>query len=394
MYQAIASAVGGCLLSMGLSAQPNAIDQILSHVEQNNQELRAYQSLMQSQELAYKATNNLPNPLASVYYLPFGTHATGDYTEFQIAQSLEFPTVYAARGKWIDRQVDQLQLEYAKLRQAVLLPAKKYCLELIYLAKRAEIEQLRLQQARQVFDQVQLLFTKEQVGILELNKAKIAWMQDQFAVAQLETERRNALLSLQQLNGGEPVAFEQSSFINALGIIASDSLWQEQLARSPSLRVLAGNEAVALQQIKLEKNKVLPNLTAGFNYQGVTEQSYSGVYGGVSIPLWGSRNNVKAARARYQYQQSYTEAVRTELYTNFQEQYNQYQLMLRKFSEYRSTLAGLNSESLLLQAYQLGELSFLDYYVELQFYRQAYDKLLQMEKELHQRQAELLKHQL
>ena len=68
--------------------------------------------------------------------------------------------------------------------------------------------------------------------------------------------------------------------------------------------------------------------------------------------------------------------------------------MLSKFQEYETTLSGLNSDELLLQAYQLGDLSFLEYYMELQFYRQAYDAMLDMQYRLYISQNQLLKHQL
>ena len=70
------------------------------------------------------------------------------------------------------------------------------------------------------------------------------------------------------------------------------------------------------------------------------------------------------------------------------------ELMLKKYNEYQTTMGNLESEDLLFKAYMLGEYSFMDYYVELQFYRNASDKMLQMEKELQLLQAQLLKHQL
>ena len=84
----------------------------------------------------------------------------------------------------------------------------------------------------------------------------------------------------------------------------------------------------------------------------------------------------------------------TTYYIKFKEQYNRYQLLLKKYNEYQITIESLNSESLLFKAYILGEFSFMEYYVELQFYRNALDKMLQMEKEIYQLKAQLLKHQL
>ena len=118
---------------MGGFAQSTQTDQVLQEIEQNNKELNAFQSLMESRKLDFKSRNNLPDPQVAAFYLPFGEHNTGDYSEFQVSQSFEFPTVYAARSKWIDKQTDQLQLEYDQRRQDILLPAKKYCLELICL---------------------------------------------------------------------------------------------------------------------------------------------------------------------------------------------------------------------------------------------------------------------
>ena len=394
MYKITVFVLCGYLISFGLLAQTNDIEQVLDEIERNNKELKAYQSLIESQQLDNKTTNNLPDPQASFYYLPFGTHSTGDYTEFQISQSFEFPTVYAVREKLIDQQEKQLHLKYAKLQQKVLISAKNYCLELILLNKRKSVELLRMQQAKKVLDQTKELYEKEQVGILELNKAKIAWLQNQFTLEQIENDENNTLIALTQLNGDEPVSFDQAVYPGLLEIESFDSIWLEKMSIDPTLISLKENEELSLQRIKLQKNRALPNLTAGYNYQGIPELNYSGVYGGISIQLWNNRHKVKTAKAQYQYQQFYTEAITAEFKSGFQKQYNQYRLLLRKFKEYQTTLDGSNNDFLLLEAYELGEFSFLEYYIELQFYRQAYDKMLQIEYGLNRLKAELLIHQL
>ena len=68
--------------------------------------------------------------------------------------------------------------------------------------------------------------------------------------------------------------------------------------------------------------------------------------------------------------------------------------MLLKYTEYQNTLSALSSDELLLKAYEKGELSFMEYYIELDFYHKAYDTMLEMEGQLQQRKSELLKHQL
>ena len=199
MNKHIVSAICGCLFFVSGFSQDKNIEQLLNEIEQNNTELKGYQSFIESQQLENRSNNNLPDPQLSGFYLPFGDNRTGDYTEYQLSQSFEFPTVYAARGKWNESKSQQLASAYANKRQEVLLKAKNTLLELAYLQKQKTVEAERKTQSKQVFDQIQKLFDTEQVGILDLNKAKIAWIQEQFAVEQIETEIRQDLHCLLKL---------------------------------------------------------------------------------------------------------------------------------------------------------------------------------------------------
>lgn len=394
MYRYIVSAFCGFLISIGAFAQDSNTNDVLKEISQNNRQLQAYRSFIRSQDLGNKAENNLPDPQASAYYLPFGEHETDDYYEYQISQRFEFPTVYAARSKQIDKQQELLELEYEVMRQEVLLEAEKQILKLQNLQQRKELEQKRLEQAQQVYKQIQRLFDAGQIGILELNKAKVAWLQQQFELDQIEITVKSTLMELEKLNGGNAVKADEILFFEDAEIAGMEALWEDKLFTDAQIQLLYAQKAVAGQQVKLEKNKALPDLTVGYNYQGVNSSNYSGFLGGISIPLWNSRNKVKAAEANLEYAQAKTGAETAELYTRLQENYSQYQLLKSKYEEYRETFKDLNSEELLFKAYDLGEFSFLEYYREVEFYRQAHNKMLEMQKELFQLKAELLKHQL
>ena len=114
----------------------------------------------------------------------------------------------------------------------------------------------------------------------------------------------------------------------------------------------------------------------------------------IRIPLWSNKHKVESAEASYSYLTS-SKQIQSDLhYTKLQKQYNNYQSLLIQFRSYENTLSSLNSAELLLKAYELSEISFTEYYMELLFYRQAHDAMLDMENELHQLKSELLKHQL
>ena len=394
MDKYIVFAICGCLFFVTGFSQDRNIGELLNEIEQNNTELKAYQSFIDGQKLQNKSGNNLPDPQLSGYYLPFGDHQTDDYTEFEISQSFEFPSVYAARNKWNNLKAEQLQAAYGEKRQEILLKAKKWLIDFFILQKRKTIEDERKKQSQEVYEQMQELFNREQVGILDLNKAKVSWIQELFVVDQLEAELQNQRTALQTLNGNQPLGLDNLQLNIPFQIQTVADLWNEKLAKDPKLLELKAYEAAAQQNVQLEKTKILPDLSLGYNYQGVNGNNYSGVYGGLTIPLWNSKNKVKAAEANYEYQQSNTQVVQQMLYAKLQQEYNQYQLLLDKYTEYQDTMETLNSEELLFKAYSLGEYSFLEYYMEVQFYRDATDRMLQMEKQLQLLQAQLLIHQL
>src|SRR5680860_832795 len=152
MYKNLVSALCGCLCFVGGFAQTDTTGELLNGIARNNSELKAYRAFIESRQLENKSGNNLPDPQLSAFYLPYGDNSGAEYTEYQISQSFEFPTVYAARGKWNDLQGQELETEYAKLRQEVLLRANKLLTDVSILQKQKGLERTRREQSEQVYD--------------------------------------------------------------------------------------------------------------------------------------------------------------------------------------------------------------------------------------------------
>lgn len=383
-----------CLFSFGLFAQSNELDLMLKEIENNNIELQAYLTLIESSQLELKTTNNLPDPQANVYYLPFGNNSTSAYAEFQLSQSLDFPTVYKARKELIAKQQEQLELDYAIKKQAILLEAKKHYNHLVYLNKSKELAQFRIEQAALVYSQIQKLFEKGQIGILESNKSKIVLLKEQFKISSIENDVSEVLLLLKSLNGGKGITVSPVAYLVNLELIELDVIVEEMQLLSPNSLLLSKMESIAQQEIKLSRNMGLPNLTLGANYQGISGDNYAGLYGGFSLPLWSNRNKVKAAKINYSYHQELSNSEKNKDYRFLEEQFNDYQNSLNKYNQYRNAFDGLNSTSLLLKSYEMGQISFMEYYTEIKFYEEAEDEMLLIEYQLNQLKAEIFKFKL
>ncbi|OSY89301.1 transporter [Tenacibaculum holothuriorum] len=395
MNKRIAFTLCGCLFYMFMTAQETHFNSLFKQIEQNNKELKAFKSFTESEKLKTKSTNNLSDPEVIGYYLPFASQSNAsDYTEFEISQSFEFPTVYAARKKWSNLKAEELDYKYNELKQSVLLKVNKLLVKVISLNKLKKIRENRHQKSKKVYEQILALYQKEQVGILELNKAKIAWMQVRFQVEKTELEQASLLKELANLNGGKSIEFNQNDYLEKSAIETFETLWNNKLTKDPLLNYYNAQENASLQQIKIAQQKTLPNLTLGYNNQGVSGNRISGIMGGISIPLWSTKNKVKAAKYKHQFQVDNKQSKVSNIEAKYFQLYNSYVLLHKKYTDYKNTMESLNSDELIYKAYELGEFSFMEYHLELDFYHKAMDEMLDMELELQLLKTELYKHTL
>lgn len=384
-----------CFLSSPLFSQSEDPNDVLKSIEQNNRQLKAYRLFVKSEVLQQKALNNFSDPEVKAYYLPITSNPTiPNYSEFEISQSFEFPTVYSARSKWISSKEEMLTNSYQELRQNILLQAKKLMIRLSFLNEQLKVEKDRYQQSKKIYDQTQVLFEKGQIGLLDVNKAKVSWMQHQFKISNIKTNIVTLKEQLTNLNDGNTFS-EAINLASTLQEITSfNMLWTEKKQKDPSIKKLAAKELHSLQNIRLAKNKTLPNITLGYNNQGNVGNRVSGFLGGIRIPLWSNNHKIKSAKLKHQFQKASTLANIKQLKTNYFSLYTKYSSLLEKYTEYQKVVAQLQSNTLLLKAYLLGEYSYMQYYTEMEFYHKAKNETHQLALQLALLKATLLKHKL
>ena len=394
MKKIVISAISGCLFSFGLFAQTTDLTDVLTEITGNNKELKAYQSYLDSRDAANETLNNLDDLELSGAYLPLGNNSTGHFMEFEVSQSFEFPSVYRTRNDFMEQDRKRRQIAYQKDRQGVVSRASALCTNLVYQQKKKVSEQSRIEQARKVYEQIEEAYRLEEVGKLELNKARIAWLQQQFDIERIDAEIERISTQLMGLNGGLEITFERFDYSTSLVLTNLDSLWKEKMANDPFFRYRDESEKTALANIAVQKKERLPRFDIGLNYEGVKGENYAGFSGGLSIPIWNRRNTVKAAEALHIYEKQQTDAVTTALFAEYEEWYEQFTYLLDRYKVYEASLNELDSDELLTKAYELGQLSYLEYYMELKFYQDAYDEMLAMEQELQLLRNKLLIHNL
>lgn len=374
--------------------QAQSTTEILQQIEQNNSKLKAFKHYTESSKLSLKATNTLPDLEVGAYFLPFGNNASQNYTEIEVKQQFEFPTVYAIRKSVIAKQYEYMNIEYQQKRQEILLQAQQLAQKIIAANKLEKTTKERLKNAEKLFAQNQKLFEKGEIGILELNKSKIAFLKCQFNIKKIQTKKKNKLVRLKVLNGGKPLFVPFSDFEQDVIISDKLTLWKEYISQNNSLLAQQKAIEIAIEKNNLAKKQILPSLSVGYNYQSVAENKIHGFFAGVNIPIWSNNLGYKAAKKQILFEESNTNAQKLTIQSKLEVKYNDYQTILNKYKEYKNTLKTLNPEKLLYKAYRLGEISFSEYFMELEFYHNAQDVMLDMEKQLHLLKSQLLYYKL
>lgn len=381
------------IIATSIKAQ-NSIDNVLSEISKNNKSIIANQQYWEAKKLQYKTGISLYNPSVEYEYLVGSPVGAGNQTDFLVLQSFDFPTVYTKKKQVANQQIAQANFQLTAYRQDILLKAKQYGIELIYLNKNHAELTKRLQNAEKLYSDYQEKLDKGDASTLDVNKAKLQLLNLQNAL-RLNTSQINQFnQKLTELNGGSSIAISDTMYSLPPTIPKFDSLINTIESNSPTLKSLQQQKVINLKKVELNKALALPKMETGYRSQAILGQEYRGAHFGITIPLWENKNTVKFQKAQVLFSELQVEQHKNQHHSEIQQFYEKYQNLKTTLEEYQQLLTTADNTELLDKALKLGEISSIQYFMEIIYFYNSYDKYLQLEKEYHQVIAELYKYQL
>lgn len=372
----------------------NIIDSVLNKVLINNKFLGAQSQLLETRQLQERTGLNPENPTISYDYL-FGTPANlGDQTDIIISQGFDFPSAYAKRKKISRERSSQFLYQNQVHRQNTLLEAKEDCIELIYLNKHIKLAQNRLKTTQKAVGLIEKRVEVGETNVVEANKAKLLLLNIDTKLRSLQSQRKQVVLHLTELNGGLEVDFRDTQYPAQPIVPNSDSLEALIEAIDPLLKIYENELALSELQLELSRSLKMPKLEGGYHYQSILGQTFNGLHLGMSIPLWENQNTLKYSRAYKSFTQLEVMQHRTEHQFEIKELYQDYLTLRQNLADYTAIIESLQSEQILLKSLEAQQISFIDYAMELQYYYQAYDHQLILERDLNKTIAKLYKYEL
>ena len=388
MKQLIIVLINTFVFSSILFSQNN-IDKILTEVEVNNTSLSVLRKSAEAEIIGNKTGTYLQNPEVEFNYLWSDPIVIGNRTDVNISQSFDFPTAYLFKNQISNIKNEQIDLEYDKQLKALLLQARLVCNDLVYTnALMSELSK-RLIHAQNIADSHKSKYDVGDTNILEYNKAQLNSLNISKELESIEIERNSLLSELTILNGGIAIDFTDRTFQSP--IIPNDfEQWYVSVEQNnPILSWLMKEMEIDKKKEKLNRAMSLPKLQAGFMSEKIVGEQFQGVTIGLSIPLWENKNTVKYAKANMLALESMANDNRIQIYNRLRALHAKSIMLSENVNDYRFNLLLYDNSELVKKALDKGEITLVDYIIELSIYYKSVNNLLELELELNNALAEL-----
>lgn len=386
-----------CAVPFSLSfgeGRGEAIDQVLRNIETNNKELQANAQLIASQKLESKTDNNLPDPTLSYAHLWNNKDKNNTIGELVVSQSFDFPSLYFTRSKLNQLKWGAFDGQKNVFRQSILLQAKEICLDIIMLRRQKEILTERLRNAEELSAMYAKRLQTGDANVIETNKINLEMLNVRTEASMNESALRNKIQALTTLNGNTPVVFEESNYPAAALPANYDELRNEVLAADYTLQTLNSQSMAARQQITVNKSQWLPKLELGYRRNTESGEPFNGVVVGFSFPLFENRNKVKVAKAQSLNIDLMKESAALSTESQLAQLYREASMLRTSMNEYEKTFQAQQDLVLLKEALTGGQISMIEYFVEVSVVYQSKQNYLQLENQYQKAVAQIYKNRL
>jgi outer membrane protein TolC len=378
------------LLVSAINAQAqDSFNNLLREIEANNTTLKAYREKAKADKIGNKTGINMANPEVEFGYLWGSPSAVGHKVDLNVTQSFDFPTAYRYKNQLADGKNMQADMLYNQQCMEILQEAGLLYIHLAYQIRIHKELSRRLVRARELSDAYRKSFDQGNIDILELNKTKLNLLSAEKALQINEVDINMSKSELQRLNGGLELTSTVDNY--PAFVLPPDFIgWFERIKdNNPALQAAEQEIVLSRKQEQLTRALNLPKITAGYTSERTSGETFQGVSVGVSIPLWEGKNTVKYQKARTAALQMQHDDTKLQFRNSLKNRYDKAKKLSLLLKEYQEALSVTSNQELLKRALDKGQLSLINYLLELSVYYETMDKYLETERDYQLAVAEL-----
>ncbi len=372
----------------------NSYELLLEEIESNNNQIKSLKKMADAEKLQNKIGLFPSNPEIGFNYLWGAPTNLGNRKDFSIVQTFDFPTSYTYKSRNSELLNQQVDLNYRREYLSIINQVRMWFIDIVHLNSSIAEMNRRLAHAQAIADAYNSRFKSGDANILEYNKAQSSLLNIVKKLESYQSDRTTLLSNLIALNGGKQLVIPDTVYVSPIALTDFEQWLKSTSDNNPELLSIRKESEISSNQASLNSAMSLPKLSVGYMSEDVAIEKFSGITLGITIPLWENKNTVKAARARSIAFESLLEDKALLYNLKMRSRYDRAVRLNNSADEFRAQLKQFSNSGLLKKALDSGEISLIEYMVELSLYYDNVDQLLQLQYEANKATAELLNYEL
>lgn len=319
-----------------------------------------------------KGSNSLP-PIETEFGYLWGENQTINKWNIRVTQSMDWPGAYSARNKGIEAAQKAISAANRIALMTQALEIKQAMIDIVLAKQYVELSSNLNDTISVMIEAIRRGVDQGEITRLDLNKLEI----ERIAVSkQLAADKRAltaAVSALESLCGNrdvEAIVKELNQFPEE--ILLPEAKYKELLTEeNPAIFEAKQNALSAKALAKAEKRMLLPGFSIGYTYENEVEDKWHGIVAGVSIPLFSSRGNAKAAKLKAEAAESEAIMCAVREVANLKSERSQALNLFEEKEQYKSVFEREDNLKLLKKALEAGQMTLIEYLGELNFFISA-----------------------
>lgn len=368
-----------------------SVGNILEMVAKDSPRLKAASEATRADQADNARIRSLEAPEFEVGVL-WGNDNVGNRNDISITQSFDLATLSGKKGNLATVLDLQSSLRYQAELTDVIYDARILLSDIVYYNNLIETLTSYQSAMEVLLNKTERSLMAGEATAMDMGKVRLQLSSARTATSMAVTERTALIESLRTISGHSDVDFTGFSFECDKPSGDIDSWLNAVVENNPIMLYAESRVRSDELQLDIDKMAWAPKLDVGYMAELARDEKYRGVTVGVSIPLWSNAQNVRRSRAVVSQARADGEWQRQELMTRATNAWNRAHTLDRIASENQTALEQSDTRALLDRALESGELSVLDYLLELGMYYDAVKENLKVQQEYHHALSDLARY--
>ena len=369
----------GIIIVSSFNIKAITIESILDSININNTLLMSKNAEMNAKIADIKTSTNLGDTEIGFEYQN-GANINGQKYGISVSQGFDWPGMYMARSKANNAKIKAAEYEFQIDKLDILFTAKQLCLNVINANQKIKAQTQIYNGIKQLSAEYEKGFKHGEISILDINKLKIELLNVKQALDKSIVERNNLIDKLTALNGNKSIAnIESIDVYPNQELHAFETYTNEFSSLDPKLNYEAQILNSSNKEVTMAKLGWLPKFSVGYKYANELGDKFNGFEIGMALPLFSNINKVKTAKSTQLSAEYNEQDILAEKTAEIKSNYAQAVYLRSQIHSYNTVLSDTANHEMLRKALDGGQITLLNYLLEIRYFLEAEQTLLDLE---------------